>query len=119
MERDVWTKHYKKLLLAYNKPMNVEQLGLYFDALQTYAGTLVGEAIDLIVKGRQHWPTVADIRDKIGSILASKTYTPASCGMCDGNGFVDAPPQEHFNLTYQYVKRCPMCRPASSTREVA
>jgi len=114
MDRDVWTKHYKKLILAYNKPMNVEQMGVYYEALHTYSGLLVGEAVDALVKDRPHWPHVADVRDKISSILASKIYEPATCARCEGNGFVAADQQEHFGITYEYVQRCPLCRPAKA-----
>jgi hypothetical protein len=119
MERQAWASHYKKLTLAYNKPMNQEQMGVYYEALHTYSGMLVGEAVDALIKDRQHWPPVADVRDKITSILASKTYEPATCAMCEGNGFAASAPQEHFNLKYEYVKRCPLCRPATSQRGAA
>jgi hypothetical protein len=42
-------------------------------------------------------------------LKAATTYEHPACERCGGNTWVDAEPRETYALTYQTVKRCPLC----------
>lgn len=111
MDREMWSKHYKRLAVAFNKPVNGEQAAIYFTALESLPGAIVALAVDDVIKNRPHWPHASDIREKATSILAGKEYTPPECERCGGNGWVDAESRQSNGHTYQTVRRCPLCRP--------
>jgi hypothetical protein len=119
MERQFWAVQYKKLLTAYNKTMNAEQLAVFYDGLESLPGPIVAEAVDALIRERSQWPRVSDIRDKVTSLVAGRTYAPSKCDVCHGDGWITAPSQYHFDqpVAYQYVRRCPQCYPSASAAE--
>ena len=110
MDRETWNGHYKRLLKAYNKPYDGEQAGIYFDALESLPGGMVGLAADELIKVQRFWPHVSDIREKASSLLASATtYEAPECPRCGGNTWVDAAPRVKWDREYTTVDRCPHC----------
>lgn len=119
MDKDTWNGHYKRLLKAYNKPYDAEQAGIYFTALESLPGGIVGLAADELIKSQRFWPHASDIRDEASSILAGKTYVAPECARCGGNGWIEAEPRENYGLTYATVDRCPLCRPRVTPQQAA
>lgn len=110
MDKDTWATHYKRLTTAYNKPINAEQAGIFFTALESLPGGIVGLAVDEHIKNRPAFPHASDLREKAASLLASKTtYEAPECPRCAGNTWIDDEPREKWDRSYATVRRCTVC----------
>jgi hypothetical protein len=73
LDRDTWADSYRKLAIAYNKPLSAEQAGIMFDGLSDLPLSRVHAAVLRVIKTAKHFPSVAEIREMC-STLASEEY---------------------------------------------
>lgn len=109
MTWDEWQPRYRRLVKTYGKTESSEQCAAYFEALQSYSEGVIEHAIARVIAEEKYWPAVAEIRSRVQAYLAGHVYTPSTCPDCHGDGWVDAPDQEHHGRQYRYVTRCRRC----------
>lgn len=105
-----WTPRYRRLVKAFNKTESGEQCAAYFEALERFSDGVIEHAIAKVIAEEKYWPSAAELLERAKSHVASHVYTPPTCWRCHGDGFIDAPDQQHFNRAYtNYVQPCPDC----------
>lgn len=113
MTWEEWTPIYDKLAKGRDKKPAPEQCAAFFEVLQHYSEGLIKQAILRWNALNKFFPQASDLRELAQGVIAGHTYTPPECAECGGNGWIDAPDQQHFNLTYtNFVRRCPVCKPS-------
>lgn len=120
MDWDTWQKLYRRLCVTYGRSVNGEQAAVYFEALSAFSASVVEAAIAKVATDHKTWPSVAELCERARSIIASTPYQRRACDLCHGDGFIEAPDQEHFQRTYtNYVTRCPQCYPSRQAEPAA
>lgn len=113
MDRDIWAGCYQQLLSAYGKSLDVEQAGVYYEALETVPNAVVQRAVKAVMKESKFWPSIAAIQEAC-NVLSREMAAPVwegRCAECHGDGWVDAEDLVQWGNTYRQVRRCPSCRP--------
>jgi len=130
VERETWAREYIRLCSAYGRTPNMEQAGVYFDALGSFPASCIGEAVTGAIRESRGWPTAADLAERARQVRADKFSAPAgACDVCHGSGWVfssgqptgyqlppgrrgaDAPAPVAW--TPEYARRCWQCRGAA------
>lgn len=120
MDYDIWTGQYKRLCALYGRAVKGAQAAEYFKAVQGYSGLVMDEAITTVGKTHKTWPNAAVLCEVASGVIRGISAPPRVCDLCHGNGFIDAPDEEHHGRTYSnYVRRCPQCRPAAVKGDAA
>ena len=78
MDRDTWAGLYRKLTIAFNKPISGEQAGIMFEALQDLPNERMHEAITRTIRTSKHWPTVADLREQTQAVAVAEYRNSAT-----------------------------------------
>lgn len=134
MEKATWLVEYKRLLTAYNKAANPEQMGIYFDTLRAYPGPCVSAAVTGAIAAAKSWPSAADLVERTRGVLALHDRPLATCDVCNNSTWI-----EHFcagvtapnaqtrptpvdrsqwcgrdwvHVDHGFVSRCYQCRPS-------
>lgn len=89
MEKTTWLTEYKRLLTAYNKAANPEQMGIYFDALRSYPGPCVSQAVTAAISTAKTWPSAADLVERVRAVLALHDRPLATCDVCHNSTWVE------------------------------
>jgi hypothetical protein len=110
MDASTWAVCYGKLLVAYKKEADEDQLKLYYELLQGVPGPVMRLAVDKAIKEEKYWPNPATLRDYCDGAHTSLMLPAMSCRRCGGNTWIDADPIVENNITYRNTaKRCPEC----------
>lgn len=112
MTYDEWKPIYAKMVKGRDRRPLGEQCQSYFEVLSHFSGGVIETAILRWNVLNRAFPQASDIREMAVGVLASAPkYVPPVCPCCHGDGFVDAPDQEHMGRMYpNYVRCCPQCR---------
>jgi hypothetical protein len=112
MDAETWWGCYEKLTKAYGKTRDMEQSGVYFDALKAMPGPTIRLAVQMAIRDSKSWPNVAALREYCVQASRENTAPAGVCGECHGDIWVDAPPIHVQDVIYRNVVRpCPQCRP--------
>lgn len=116
LDFDVWSGCYNRLCAAKEHARNAEQSRALYDVLKEFPRSCVEQAMFRASREVSGWPK-SDKLVELARDERRKLDAPSGiCDVCHGDGWVDAPDEQHFNLTYtNYVRRCPQCRPAQKT----
>lgn len=85
MEREAWVREYRRLLTAYNKSPNNEQVDVYFAALSTYPSVAISEAVTGAIRDSRGWPSAADLVERARTYLAGHQAARPRCDACHGD----------------------------------
>lgn len=87
MDKDTWQREYGRLVTAYGKARNSEQMGVYFAALSRYPMTAVVEAVTAAIRESRGWPSAAELAERAHAYLAGHQAPAAMCDVCHGDKF--------------------------------
>lgn len=87
MDRETWAREYRRLLTAYNRTSNAEQIGVYYAALSGTPTVCVVEAVTSAIRESKTWPTVADLVERARLARPDHTAPASICTVCHGNRF--------------------------------
>lgn len=108
MEREAWVREYGRLVTAYNKTRNAEQLAVYYAALAHYPNTAVAEAVTVAIRESRSWPSAAELAERASNYLAGHQLPTVLCPVCRGERFTRHV-CERGMVEGQYGKPCPDC----------
>ena len=117
MTWEAWISFYNRLCAAKEHRKDPEQCRAYFDALEPYPDACVQAAILRASREVSGWPKSDRLVELARAEYMKVQAPPSICHVCHGDGFINAPDEEHHGRVYtNYVRRCPTCRPASMNR---
>ncbi len=117
MDAETWFDCYTKLVKNFNRVVDKDQRGIYFDALKGVPGPTIRLAVQHAIRDAKHWPNVATLREYCTGATRDVSAPPSmECQECHGDRWVEAPPLHANGLTYEnVVQRCLTCRPAGAS----
>ena len=91
MDKPTWQAEYKRLLTAYGKTVNQEQMALYYDVLQSYPGPVVTAAVSAAIRDGRSWPSAADLADRARQSRMSHPVPVGTCDVCHNETWIILP----------------------------